>query len=210
MFLCKIKNTDDRDCVKYLDFREFECGHYFSGINIHGACFSGFEKELRDAVENNFDDVETILTKDEFLRLFELDDELDKLGNGIEKDDDRYNKGMKIIEEYHNTIEQKLLSDDNEELFNKVIADEKEYIKDKYDLNDEDVETIFDNYNGDYQDRAIVGYVYDDVNDLVENEKWNYGYQDIKYFDDDAFASDLLEDDMYLELDSGRIVYYSY
>ena len=59
LFLAKIKNSDDRDIVKYIEFSGFECNHYFGGLHIHGACFCGFEKELRDIVENNFDPSKT-------------------------------------------------------------------------------------------------------------------------------------------------------
>ena len=34
--------------------------------------------------------METILTKDEFIKLFKLNDELKALGYGIEKDSDKY------------------------------------------------------------------------------------------------------------------------
>lgn len=44
LFLAKIKNDDDRDIVKYIEFSGFECNHYFGGLHIHGACFCGFEK----------------------------------------------------------------------------------------------------------------------------------------------------------------------
>ena len=210
IFLAKEKNSDDRDVVKYIEFGGFECGHYFGGLHIHGACFCGFEKELRDIVENHFEDLETILTKEEFLKLFELDDELDSLGYGIEKDSDKYNRGIEIITEYQNTIEKKLLSDENTALFEKVITEEKEYLKNQYDLTNEEVDYIFDNYTLEYQDRAIVGYVFDDFDDMVEEEKYSFGYDKIPYFDDEAFGNDLLENDSYLQLKSGKIVSYCY
>lgn len=123
LFLAKVKNSDDRDVVKYIEFTSFECNHYFGGLHIEGACFNGYEKEFRDLVENNFKELETILTKDEFIKLFKLNDELKALGYGIEKDSDKYNKGLEIIKEYENTIEKKLQSNENKELFKKVIAD---------------------------------------------------------------------------------------
>ena len=113
LFLAKIKNSDERDVVKYIEFTGFECDHYFGGLHIKGACFCGFEKELRDLVENNFGELETILTKDDFIKLFELNDELKTLGYGINKDSDKYNKGIEIIKEYENTIEKKLKSNEN-------------------------------------------------------------------------------------------------
>lgn len=210
LFLAKIKNDDDRDIVKYIEFSGFECNHYFGGLHIHGACFCGFEKELRDIVENNFDDLETILTKEEFMKIFELDDELNELGFGIEKDSDKYKRGLEIIEEYKNTIEKRLLSDENKKLFEKVVADEKEYIKNEYDLTDDEVETIFENYGLEYQDRAIVGYVFRDFDEMVEEEKFSLGYDKVPYFNDEEFGNDLLETGNYLQLSSGKIVSYCY
>ena len=210
VFLAKELNSDDRDIVKYIEFNGFECGHYFSGLHIVGACFSGHKEELKNIVENDFESLETILTRDEFIKLFELDRQLDDLGFGIEKDSDRYNKGMEIIAEFENTIGKKLLSDENKKLFEKVVADEKEYVKNEYDLTDEEVEEIFDNYGLEYQDRAIVGTIFSDKYDMIEEEKFSFGYDKQPYFDDESFGNDLLESESYLELESGRIVYYCY
>ena len=80
LFLAKVKNSDDRDIVKYIEFTGFECNHYFGGLHIEGAWFSGFEKEFRNLVENNFAELETILTKDEFTNLFKSNDELQTPG----------------------------------------------------------------------------------------------------------------------------------
>lgn len=210
LFLAKVLNDDDRDVVKYMEFNGFECNHYFGGLQIKGACFSGFDKEFREQVENDFDSLETILTKDEFKKLFELNDEIKALGYGIEKDSEKYKKGMEIIEEYQNTIEKKLLSNENKELFEKVINDEKEYVGKTFDLGELEVDEIFDNYGLEYQDRAIVACVFNDFDDMVEQEKWSFGYEDIKYFDDEAFGYDLLNGEGYLQLSSGKIVSYNY
>lgn len=210
VFLAKIKDSDDRDVVYYVKFKGFECEHYFGGLQLCGACFCGFEKELRDIVESNFDNLETILTKEEMCKMFELNDKIKELGYGIERDSEKYNKGVAIIDEYNDTIGKKLLSDENEQLYEKVVKDEKEFVKRQYDLTDSEVDDIFDNYFGGYQDRAIVSYVFNDIDELVEEEKFELGYEDIKYFDDDAFGRDLLESEYYYELDNGRIVAYSY
>ena len=210
IFLAKVKNSDDRDCVKYMDFDGFECGHYFGGLHIEGACFGGFEKEFRDLVENNFDKLETVLTKDEFMKLFELNDKIKDLGYGIDKDSERYRQGVQIIKEYQNTIEKKLLSEENKQLFEKVKNDEKEYIKDEYSLSDDEINEIFDNYNLDYRDRAIVGTIFNNKDEMIEEAKWSFGYENQPYFDDEAFGDDLLNSESYLELDSGKIVEYAY
>jgi len=209
IFLAKIKNDNDRDVVNYLEFNGFECNHYFGGLHICGACFGGFETELRKIVENNFEDLETILTKEEFMKLFELNDRIKALGYGIERGSDKYNEGIEIINEYENTIEKKLLSEENKQLFAKVVEEEKEYVMNEYNLSREEVEEAFDNYNGAYKDRAIISTVFKDFDDMVEEEKWSCGYDKQPYFDNEAFGNDLLESGYYYELPSGRIVAYA-
>lgn len=213
LFLAKIKNTDDRDCVFYVEIAGFECGHYFGGVRLHGACFSGYYEELRDRVENNFDSLETIFTQSEFKELFALNDELKSLGYGIEKDSDKYNKGIELI----NKIEQlcdKLISGDNEELFNLIIEEEKEYCMQEYNLTQEEIDDIFDNYNGDYKDRAIICAVYKDKEDLFRDCAFsgllNIDEELIDYINIDSYVDDnILCSEYYYELDDGRIVYYS-
>lgn len=210
LFLAKVKNCDDRDAVKYIEFAGFECDHYFGGLHIEGACFCGFEKDFRDLVENNFEELETILTKDDFIKLFELNDKIKALGFGISRDSERYKQGLEIIKEYENTIEKKLQSNENKELFQKVIKDEKEYVKNKYNLGDSEVDDIFENYGLEYQDRAIIGNIFRNFDDMVYEEKFNFGYDDQPYFDDESFGRDLLDSENYYKLDSGKIVSYNY
>lgn len=214
IFLAKIKNSDERDVVFYINFRGFECGHYFGGVSLGGACFGGYEKEFRDMVYNSYDDLETILTKEEFIYLFKLNDDIKSLGYGIKMGSDTYNKGIEIIQEYKNTIEKKLLSKENEDLFKQVQEEEKEYCKKLYDLTDEEINIIFNNYglgykDLGYRDRAIFT-VYASFDEFVEEQKWAFGYENVLYFDDNAFGRDLLENDSYLELPSGKIVGYCY
>lgn len=210
MFLGKIKNSDDRDCVIYMEFRGFECDHYFAGLRTSGACFSGRLNEIKD----NIDNFESILTKEELLKLFELDKMLDDLGYGIEKGSEKYNKGIEILNEYENTIGKKLASEENEKLFKKIIEEEKEIMKEEWNLTDKDIEDIFNAYDLEYRDRAIIGYVYNDAYDLGENEFDNiYNLDDNikKYIDYESFGNDLLSEyDGYFELDDGRIVYLNY
>lgn len=210
IFLAKIKDSDDRDCVYYMEFCGFECGHYFGGLHLSGACFGGFEKEFREEIENNFDNIETILTKKEFEKLFKLNDELKELGCGIERDSEKYKQGIQIMTEYQDTIGKKLFSEENEKLFEKVKNDEKEYIKKEYSLSDDEINEIFDNYNLDYRDRAIVATIFSDKYEMIEEEKISFGYENQPYFDDEAFGNDLLDDEYYLELESGKIVEYAY
>ena len=210
IFLGKIKNSDDRDCVIYMEFKGFECDHYFVGLRTGGACSSG----SIDEIKNNIDNFESILTKEELLKLFELDKKLNDLGYGIEKGSDKYNQGIQILNEYENTIGKKLLSEENEKLFEKIIEEEKEIMKEEWDLTDKDIEDIFNAYDLEYRDRAIIGYVYNDAYDLGENEFDNiYNLDDNikKYIDYESFGNDLLSEyDGYFELDDGRIVYLNY
>lgn len=211
-FIAKIKNDDDRDCVKYIEFGGFECEHYFSLFHIGGACFCGFEKEFYDMIINNFDELETILTQDDFIKLFKADEELRDLGYGITRGDDRYNKGMEIIDSI-SYIEDKLKSNENKELFEKVINDEKIYCMKEWDLTSSEIDYVFKEYKGCneiYQDRGIIGCVFKDRDEMAEEEKFNFGYEKQPYFDNEAFAEDLLENDYYLELESGKIVSLNY
>ena len=210
IFLAKIKNTDDRDAVYYMSFDGFECDHYFGGLHTFGACFSGCLSDLKELVINDFDSLETILTKEEFLKLFDLDKQLDDLGYGIKKDSKKYKQGLAIIKEYEDTIGKKLNSGENKLLFEKVEKDEKEYVKNEYGLTDEEVNIVFNTYTGDYSDRAIVCTIYKDFDEMVEEEMFNYDYINTPYFDKNAFGNDLLCDSSYLELPSGKIVYYAY
>lgn len=72
------------------------------------------------------------------------------------------------------------------------------------------VNEIFREYHLEYQDRAIISYVFNDLYDLVEEEKFAFGYDKTPYFNDEEFGRDLLESENYLELESGRIVSYNY
>ena len=214
IFLAKIKNSDDRDVVFYINFRGFECNHYFGGMSLGGSCFSGYYEEFRALVYNNYNALETILTKDELIHLFRLNDDIKSLGYGIEMGSDTYNKGIEIIEEYKNTIEKRLLSEENKDLFKKVQEEEKEYCKEKYDLTDEEINIIFNNYglgykDLGYRDRAIFR-TYDSFDDFVEEQKWDFGYENVPYFVGKAFGRDLLENGSYLKLSSGKIVEYYY
>lgn len=208
-FLGKIKNSDDRDCVKYIEFGNFECGHYFSAFHIEGACFSGFEKELQDVILNDFDNFDTILTKQDFERLFEIKKKINDLGYGIKKDSDKYNLGIKYLKEL-DFFKEKLDSKENEILFNKIIEEEKQFCMEQYYLSREDIDFIFENYGLDYQDRAIIGVVFENFDEMVYEEKFSYGYENVPYFDDEAFGKDLLETENYLELENGKIVTYCY
>ena len=189
-FLFKENGTNDRDCVKYVELEDLK-GNYIccdGKFNVHGACFSMSLKEENADYEN----ITTILTEEEYKMLCNPD------GKDL----------TSIIE--------KLESEANAELFEQIIEEEKEYLMDEYNLDEDDIETIFDNYGLDYKDRAVVGYVYDDTYDLGYETAWSCGYVNDndsimnRYFDFEKFGEDLLEEEQYLGLADGRCVYLNY
>lgn len=111
----------------------------------------------------------------------------------------------------------KLNSEENQELFEEVQQEEIQYLMEKYNLSEEDVENIFNEYYLDYRDRSIVGSVYSDSAELGYKEAWQLGYVNdkdwisSKYFDTDKFGEDLVNKSVrYLELDDGRVVSLNY
>lgn len=186
-FLYK-ENVDDRDCVAYINLNDLRENHVCCDgkFNIHGACYCmSLCGRNHDA---NYEDIKTILTKEEYELLCNPD------GTDL----------TSIIE--------KLESEENQALFEEVIEEEKEYLMDEYNLDEDDIETIFDNYGLDYRDRAVVGCVFKDAYDLGYEEAWSLGYVDnndsiaSRYFDFEAFGEDLADDEYHCQLADGRIV----
>lgn len=212
VFLYKENNTDDRDCVKYINIREInklQCGHYFSGIGLNGACFScGLNID-----EIDFDNITTILTKEDFMLLNNYNNEIHNLGYGLDKQPEKIELAHKYFEDIKHIID-KLQSKENENLFEQVKEEEKEYIMNEYNISSEDVDYIFDNYYLDYKDRAIISCIYDDYTDLGEQEFDNccsIERRFEKYINYEQFGEDLCsESDWYLELNDGRIVCLNY
>lgn len=210
VFLLKT-DENDRDCVKYLDLETgaFECGHYFAGLRITGACFSGFESQLSKL---DFESFETILTNDELQRLFDFSKQISELGYSIEVGSERYVKGLKIVESISDIIA-KLKSEENQVFFEGIKAAEVEYLKEEHDLNDEDIQFIFDNYGLGYRDRSVIGAIFTSIDDCAREEAEGLGYvteQNERYFDYNAFGEDLLNGETYLELSDGRVAYLMY
>lgn len=208
-FLYRTKAADDRDCCAYIESPKFECGHYFSHINPCGACYSGGEFKP-------YDKIDTFLTEKEYNKIISFNKVIDDLGHGITKGDDRYNKGMKFCAEIQ-PIFDKLNSVEGTEFAEEIFESEAEYIQEEYGLSYEEIEEIYNNYSLDYQDRAIIGYVYQDSSDFGYAEMENYfagnNLPDIlmNYFDYERFGEDLVnESESYLELSSGMIVYLNY
>lgn len=206
-FIGKEKDNDKRDVVYYIEFGGFECNHYFSSFYLNGACFSGFEEEFKQLFDEG--KIESILTTQDIEKLYNIKKKLNDLGNGIEKDSNRYKQGIALLKEL-DEIKEKLESEENERLFNEIIEEEKNWCMKEYNLSKNDIDYIFGEYNGIYQDRGLILGVYKDFDDMVEEEKFSLGYENMPYFDDKAFGEDLLESGNYLELEDGKIVYLSY
>ncbi|MDD4000112.1 MAG: hypothetical protein PHX62_04370 [Bacilli bacterium] len=211
VFLYKEQGTDDRDCVKYIDISrigKLECGHYFHSIGITGACFSCSLK----LKEIDLSNITTILTQEEFEQLDNYNEAINELGYGIKEDDERYLKGTKL---YKNILPifEKLESRQNTTLFEQIQEEEREFLKEEYSLEDEDIDYIFDNYGLNYRDRGIISVVFNNIEEAAQEEAESLGYvtkENERYFDYEKFGEDLLEGEQYLELSNGSIVYLNY
>ena len=187
VFLYKEQGTDDRDCVKYVDIEDLMKKHLrIDGrFNVHGACFSMSFKG-----EEDYNNITTLLTEEEFYDLANNPEQVNV---------------KRIID--------KLLSFENERLFDQIQEEEREYLKEEYSLDDNDIDTIFNNYGLDYRDRGIVSTVFEDIEEAAQEEAEQLGYvtkENERYFDYDKFGEDLLEGEQYLELPNGSIVYLNY
>lgn len=188
-FLFKENGTYDRDCVKYIELKDLKENHLCidGKFNVHGACFSMSLKE-----DIGYENIKTILTEEEYKMLC----------NPVGQD--------------FTEIIKKLESQDNKELFDEIVEEEKEYLMEEYGFDEEDVEQIFDEYNLDYRDRGIVGCVFADTYDLGYEEADSLGYIDSRnsiverYFDFEQFGEDLLNEEQYMQLNDGRCVYLNY
>lgn len=202
IFLYKELNTNNRDCVAYIrnNTNWFECDHYFREINIEGPCYS---MSLEGIEYNN---IKTILSEDEFNQIKLFNKRITKLG------DDRCNLDIKYIKDIQ-PIFNKLKSQENQILFDEVIKEEREYLKSKYNISDDDIDYIFDNYYLDYRDRAIISQIYKDAEsagrEYLESTE-NIPKHLEEYMDYEKFGIDLLENENYLELEDNRVVRLNY
>lgn len=209
IFLYK-ENTEDRDCCAYIESRaeRFECNHYFGSVILHGACYSKHDFA-------NYEDIKTVLTENEYNQLVKFNEDINNLGYGITKGDDRYNKGIELCKAIQ-PIYDKLLSEENEDFFNEIIEEEKEYLMDEYGFDEDDIKQIFDEYYLDYRDRGIVSCVFEDTEDLGYEEAYSLGYVDnnnsvaSRYFDFKKFGEDLLQEEQYIQLADGRCICLNY
>ena len=188
-FLFKENGTEDRDCVAYVNLDDIKSGHLCidDHFNIHGPCYS---MSLKGNIA--YENITTILTKEEY----------EALCNPV---------GVDL-----SGIITKLESEENEELFEEIQLEEREWLMDEYYLSDKDIDDIFDKYYLDYRDRGIVSCVFEDTYECGYEEAWNLGIIDnyeslvTKYFDFEKFGEDLADDESYVLLDDGRVVYMNY
>lgn len=211
VFLYRVKDTDNRDCCAYIEDTplRFECGHYFGSVILDGACYccSDFDE---------YDTIETILTREEYQELIDFSKAIGELGYGISVGDERHKRGLNMCKDIQHVYD-KLNSRQNDIFFEYIIKSEQEYVMNEYGLSEEEIEDIFDNYCEDYQDRGIIGYVYEDVYDLGHEMACNCGYitKDNErimeqYFDFEKFGEDLCDDGYYYKLHDSRVVSYNY
>lgn len=157
--------------------------NYSHHVGIHGACYAGGRIA-------NYEDVQTVLSRKDFETLFSDDVSLNDF----------------------NRIVKKLTNDKGTKFFEDIKKSEIEYLKNKYNLSDNDIETIFNEYSLDYRDRAIVGYVFDNTESYGENEFWELGYESSipEQFKDcidyQKVGEKFIEWEDCVELEDGRIV----
>jgi len=210
VFLYRVKNSDDRDCCAYIENTplRFECGHYFGRVFLHGSCYCNSDWK-------NYDEIETVLTESEYNALRRFDSEIENLGYGIKKDSERYAAGMELCENIKPVYE-KLNSEEGQAFYQKIVAEEKQVVMDEYDMTEDQANDVFENYpfSSDYQDRSIVGAIFDSIEDLGYEEAVNFGYINHngiieQYFDFEQFGHDLVnEGETYHEINDGRCIFY--
>ena len=189
---------------------KFECGHYFASPYLTNAnCL------IHDFPD--YENLETILSKDEYERLLKFKKDINELGFGITMYDDHYKKGFELSKSITD-VYGKLISHDAREFFEKIQKDEKRKLVDFYKLTDYQINQIFDNYPLDYRDANIVATIYDDDYEIAEEfiDNFYFNIDDIPgfklsyYIDYDKLGHDLvLDSDKYLELDNERVIEYA-
>jgi len=204
--------TKDEGICYYIQDKpaEFECGHYFSTPYLTNvSCL------IHDFPE--YENLETVLSEDEYNKFLQLKDNINSLGFGIHIGDERYNRGLELRQSLLNDVYTKLTSPDAEEFFDTIIGDEKRKLAELYNLTDDQVNQIFDESPNDYKDAGIVIRVCYDSKEIAEDFVDNYypqiddmsGFKLSWYIDYERLGNDLVTDsDEYLELDDGRIVQY--
>lgn len=198
-FLYRTKAADDRDCCAYIDIADLKRSQTCidGKFNICGACYSmslGRRYSDHHNADLAYSEIDTILTEEQYNRLL----------------------NPKAGDDYTDIIKA-LTSIEATEFAEEIFESEAEYIQEEYGLSYDEVMEAYHNYPGDYQDRAIIEYVYQDSSDLGYAEMENYFASRnlsnflMDYFDYEKFGEDLVnESRCYLELSSGMVVYLNY
>ena len=208
VFLYRIKDSDDRDCCAYIEKNpmRFECGHYFGRPILHGSCYCNSDWAT-------YAEIETVLTEAEYSELIAFDQAIKTLGYGIEKGDSRYLNGVEMCQKIQSVYD-KLNGEEGKAFYQRIVAEEKQIVMDEHNMTEEEVDAAFKNYPLEYQDRSIIGSVFDDVSELGYEEAFSLGYikkddyVSEKYFDYEKFGEDLLDGEAYYQLEDGRCIYY--
>ena len=142
-------------------------------------------------IDEDFDDVETWVTKDVFDRMKNTDgsdtfsDVVDMIANGEYKEFEAYIRESEI-----------------------------EKMCEEYALDEEDVEEVLYNYNNnDYFDISVISYVWNDAYDVAKSyvdECCNIDSFLTSYIDYDGLGEAIVNDGWYYELYDGRVVQYNY
>ena len=138
-----------------------------------------------------YEDVETILTKEDF----------DTLANRIP-----------ITKEMVQTIIDKLDSDENQKLLNTIVDRELECLKEEYNLSDNDIDNIKKDLEEKkyFLDRKCICQIYDSYKELGEyiiDEFYDIPHNLLSYFNTADFAYDVIQEDAkFMVMDDYRIV----
>lgn len=204
--------TKDDGICHYIQDKpaEFECGHYFSTPYLTNANCS-----THDFPE--YENLETILSSDEYGRFLQLKDDINSLGFGIKTGDKRYERGLALRQSLLNDVYTKLTSPEAAEFFGNIVDDEKRKLAELYNLTDSQANQIFDESPLDYKDAGIVMTVCYNSKEIAEEFVNNYfpqiddmsGFKLSWYIDYEKLGDDLVqESEDYLVLDDYRVVQY--
>ena len=192
-FLLKINKKNKAPIVVYVDPATLRKGRFRVDVpNIYQLSYIG---------EVKYSDLTTLLTEEEFESIFH--------GDNINYHAILYrakSKGINIP-----AILNKVESEENEKLFERVIREEKDYLINKEGMQEDDVNYLFDCL-GDYRDSSALCRLFKNEKDLGEyyvDDNYDVDSFLENYIDYEAIGRDILEDDSrYLKLPSGLIAEY--
>lgn len=188
VFLFRTKSTADKFCCAYIDIGDLKTMRICCDgkFNIRGANFS-----MSLNGEFDYSEIETILTENQYNRLINPD-----------KND------------CMDDIVRALTSSEAEELFEQIVDDEKEIVKDGYGLSSDEVDKIFNEYSLPYQDHSIVWRIWNSIEEL--GREYIEGCYNVpkcldNYIDYESFGESLLDNcERYVDLGNGYVAEYVY